>query len=342
MSTASHITLDSSRFAQENVAEDTLKINTYLESVSSKGPQWHVIGAAKYRELREKGETPLPAPVFLPEAEESSLQSRDASRTIPIRVYKPENGQPSKGIFLHFHGGGFVLATHQHQDATLQRYANTCQLTAISVGYRLAPEDPWPAGVHDCFDVAEYLTDNGPSAFGAPLLVVSGESAGSCLAVLTVFNLLRTRPKHRLAALVFPFGQFDVTLNLPKVSSFERPLVINRESLQRFADAYTPGMTIEERRNPLISPLYDDLQDLSKIQGTLPPALFVCGTEDPLLDDTLLMSTKWMATGSQAVVKIYPGVPHAFTIMPGYKPGQEANEIALKFVNDHLEVLTAQ
>lgn len=221
------------------------------------------------------------------------------------------------------------------QDSTLKRYANHCQLTAISVGYRLAPEDPFPAAIHDCIDAALYLADRGTALYGGPLLFLTGESAGACLVAVTAFHLLRARPNHGLAGLVLPFGQFDLTLNLPSVARFERPLVINREALARFAEAYTPGMTVEERRNPLVSPLYEDVAN-SFGRGTLPPALFLCGTEDPLLDDTLLMGTKWLASGSEAVVKIWPGAPHGFTAFPGFKPGEEAIAVALAFVMEKL------
>ena len=67
-------------------------------------------------------------------------------------------------------------------------------------------------------------------------------------------------------------------------------------------EAYCPGMTQEQKRNPKISPLY---QNMSKFK--LPPALFNCGTLDPLLDDSVLMSTKWMMSGAEAILKIYPG-----------------------------------
>jgi acetyl esterase/lipase len=136
---------------------------------------------------------------------------------------------------------------------------------------------------------------------------------------------------------------FDLTLNLPTASQFERPLVINRDILQRFSDAYTPGMGLEERRNPLVSPLYEDMNGLARgaESGRLPPALFLCGTEDPLLDDTLLMSTKWMVSGSEAVVKIYPGAPHGFTAFPGFKPGEEAIAVALQFTKEKLEAALA-
>ncbi|KAK2757990.1 hypothetical protein FQN54_004396 [Arachnomyces sp. PD_36] len=336
MAITSDLTLSIGKFDQRNVSEETKKTNTFLEGLTSSGPRWHEVGVAKYREMRETGGTPLPVPVYLPEARDATAPSRDAGRNIPLRVYVPDNGKPSKGVFLHFHGGGFVLGTHQHADNSLKMYANACQLTAISVGYRLAPEYPHPAAIHDSIDVAEYLVDNAESEYGAKLLFFGGESAGSCLAAVAAFELMRTRPDHQLAGLVFPYGWFDLTLNLPSASSFTRQLVINTESLQRFSDAYTPGLSEAERRHHSVSPLYEDMQALASTKGSFPPALFLCGTEDPLLDDTILMSTKWMIAGGEAIVKFYPEAAHGFTVIPGYKLAEEATDVAIRFVQDKL------
>ena len=113
MPITSDITLDVSRFRPENVTEPTKKAAAFLESITTEGPRWWEVGIEKYREMRELGQTPLPKPVYLPEALDGNVASRDAGREIPIRIYKPDSGQPSKGVFLHFHGGGFVLATHK-------------------------------------------------------------------------------------------------------------------------------------------------------------------------------------------------------------------------------------
>ena len=109
----SDLTLDATKFQPTSIKEDTLDLNTFLEGTTSKGPQWHEVGAAKFREMQEANQTPLPAPVFLPAAKDTSLPSRDPGRSIPLRVYAPENGRPGKGVFLHFHGGGFVTGTHK-------------------------------------------------------------------------------------------------------------------------------------------------------------------------------------------------------------------------------------
>ena len=233
-----------------------------------------------------------------------------------------------------------ILIFCASSDLTLRRYANECQLTAISVGYRLAPEDPHPAAIEDCFDAAEYLVDHAEAEYGAKLLFTGGESAGASLAASTVFHLLRSRPTHRLAGVVLPYGYFDLTHNLPKAASFTTPLVINLDALERFSGAYMPGKSIEEKRHHLVSPLYEDMQKLVSANKSLPPAIFLCGTEDPLLDDTLLMSMKWMITGSEAIVKIYPGAPHGFTAFASVKAAKEGTAAIVQFVQEKLESAT--
>jgi acetyl esterase/lipase len=90
-------------------------------------------------------------------------------------------------------------------------------------------------------------------------------------------------------------------------------LILNCEIIEHFVNAFLPGMTLEQKKDPSVSPLYEDL---GKFRGRLPGALFTCGTEDPLLDDSVMMSTKWMMAGGEAIVKIYPGAPHGFIAFP--------------------------
>jgi hypothetical protein len=53
--------------------------------------------------------------------------------------------------------------------------ADHFEVTVVSIGYRLAPEDPWPAGAEDCYDAAEWLVKNGPEVFGGELMFTGGE-----------------------------------------------------------------------------------------------------------------------------------------------------------------------
>lgn len=105
-------------------------------------------------------------------------------------------------------------------------------------------------------------------------------------------------------------GIYDLTL-LPQVNLFKRPkLVLDGEAMKQFTDAFLPEITADQRKRPDVSPLYIDFDGLE-----LPPALFTCGTEDCLLDDTLFMGLKWSRTGTQTFVKLYPGGCHAFQLL---------------------------
>jgi acetyl esterase/lipase len=107
----SDLTINASKFFPQSIAESTKKANTVLADITANAPKWYEVGSAKYREMQLSGKTPIPPPVHLPNAIEMTIPSRDPSRQIPVRVYKPDNG-PSKGVFLHAHGGGWVFGSH--------------------------------------------------------------------------------------------------------------------------------------------------------------------------------------------------------------------------------------
>jgi acetyl esterase/lipase len=125
---------------------------------------------------------------------------------------------------------------------------------------------------------------------------------------LTTIHILRAHPTIPAPAQILNFGTYDLS-NLPQVFNFSPELVMNLERVNRFLDAFLPGTTTEERKSPSISPFYEDLE---KFRGRLPKALFVCGTADCLLDDTVMMGTKYLMAGGEAVIKIYEGGCHGF------------------------------
>ncbi|KAL2853208.1 Alpha/Beta hydrolase protein [Aspergillus pseudodeflectus] len=334
----SDLTINASKFSPESIAESTKQANALLANITANAPKWYEVGSAQYREMQLSGKTPLPPPVYLPNAIETTVPSRDALRQIPVRVYKPDH-EPSKGVFLHAHGGGWVLGSHDHQDRSLQMFANGTGLTTVSVGYRLAPENPYPAAISDCIDVAEYLVDD-PSRYGS-VRFLGGESAGAYLALLSAFHLLRTRPSHTISGVVLRYGEYDLAVGLPAIvkSASTKALMIDRYAMERFNSAYLPNLSIEERRDPSLSPLYEDVAALAAATPNgLPPALFVCGTADPLLDDTLLMGMKWSIAGGESIVKVFPGAAHGFTVIPGLPVAEEANAVSVQFMREKLAV----
>ncbi|KAF2823945.1 alpha/beta-hydrolase [Ophiobolus disseminans] len=333
MSLKSDLTIDASKVDRANIDKQTQEFNEKLIKIWADGPRWYEVGAAEYRKLRWDGKTPLPKPVILPEGVNGEIPSRDAGRTIPYRMFKPDNGV-SKGVHMHIHGGGWVLQSEAYQDPYLKYMANNFSLTIISIGYRLAPEDPWPAGANDCYDFAEYLIKHGKEQFGGELMFTGGESAGGHLACLVALHLLDTNPDFAFKGVLLHFGCFDLSSFLPHVHHHELHLVIDHDVMSAYIDALLPNTTEKQRKDPSISPLWADLRGKK-----LPPALFTCGSEDPLLDDTIMMGAKWGVWGNEAVVKIYNGAPHGFI---GYAPGtikavQEGLDDTVAFVKAKIE-----
>lgn len=224
------------------------------------------------RRNRLGGGTP---PVRLPQGQDRSANG------VPVRIFEPDRAE---GVYLHVHGGGWSFGSADGQDERLWRLARETSLAVVSVGYRLAPEHPFPAAPDDCEAAARWVR----AEFGTSRLLIGGESAGAHLSVLT---LLRLPGVFQAANLVF--GAYD--LSKPRT-----------DRLKRTFELVTPGMTAEQRRAPEISPLFADLTGV-------PPARIVAGTEDPLLDDSLRLAERWPAPVELHVVA---GAPHGFTLYP--------------------------
>ena len=103
--------------------------------------------------------------------------------------------------------------------------------------------------------------------------------------------------------------------------------------MSAFREALLPGWTPLQWKDPAVSPFFQDLTDMK-----LPPALFTCGTEDALLDDTMMMAVKWMMNGNEAIVKLYEGAPHGFIVFPGDKmpPSVECRKDIETFMKEKL------
>jgi len=292
-------------FAPSAVAAETRALNKKLIELMTPLPEWWDVGAERVREARRLGEGAFPAPAMSERAHTRTIEGRDGRR-IPLRVLAPDN---PRGVYLHIHGGGWVLGSAEAHDMMMERIADNAGLACVSVEYRLAPEHRYPAGPDDCEDAALWLVRNARAEFGTDALTIGGESAGGHLAAVT---LLRMRDRHgyagfRGANLVY--GVFDVSMT-PSQRAFgnARRLVLRTIDIEKFAEAFLDGGF--DRRDPDISPLYADLKGLC-------PALFSVGTEDALLDDSLFMHARWIAAGNQAELAIHPGGAHGFTLFGG-------------------------
>ena len=280
--------------------------NEEVERLLATQPSVHEVPPEVSRRIRREGQGIFPATVLLPQARDLSVPGR--SGEIALRVLAPE--REATGIYVHIHGGGWVLGSADGQDERLWAIAEETGLCAVSIEYRLAPEHPYPAAPDDCEDAVLWLLEHGPRELDTPdVLTIGGESAGAQLAAVT---LLRLRDRHgvtpfRAANLVY--GVFDLSMTPSQRNWGERNLVLSTPIMHWFGDCFVPDVERDHRRDPDVSPLYADLSGL-------PPALFTIGDADPLLDDSLFMAARWQAAGSPAELVVYPEAAHGFTLFP--------------------------
>ena len=126
------------------------------------------------RRARRRGEGPFPAPVMSSRARTIAIAGKDGNE-IALRVIAPET--KSRGIYLHLHGGGWVLGGADMQDPMLERIADNTGQVVVAPEYRLAPEHPARQGRDDCEAAAVWLVENGRREFGTNTLTIGGESA---------------------------------------------------------------------------------------------------------------------------------------------------------------------
>jgi acetyl esterase/lipase len=291
----------------EAVLAESGAFNEEIERVLAEQPSVHTLPPDVSRQARREGRSVFPAPEFLPRARDIRVPTRAAG--IRARVIPPEG--ETTGVYLHIHGGGWVLGCCDEQDDRLAALADATGLCAVSVDYRLAPEYPYPAGPDDCEDAAVWLLERGLAELAAPnRIAIGGESAGAHLAVTT---LLRLRDRHGIAgafsAANLIYGPYDLSMTPSQRNWGDRYLVLSTPIMHWFGRAFAGDRTTDELRDPDISPLYAELHDL-------PPALFSVGDQDPLLDDSLFMAARWRAAGNDAELQVWPESIHGFNAYP--------------------------
>lgn len=295
--------LDPACFLPSSVSEETKALNASIVAKLAALPDQWSVPPAVIRERRRQGLGPFPSEQPSPRARTETIDG--PAGPLALRVIAPD---APRGVYLHIHGGGWTFNTADMQDERLERIAQNCGLACVSVEYRLAPEDPYPAAPDDCEAAALWLVRQSKALFGTDWLAIGGESAGAHLAAVT---MLRLRDRHGLTpfrAANLVAGCYDLALT-PSVRRWgDEKLVLNTRDIWMFAQNFL--RLRGDVRDPDVSPLHADLTGL-------PPALFTVGTRDPLLDDSLFMAARWEAAGNAAELAVWPGGAHVFVAFPG-------------------------
>ena len=294
---------DPALFRPEAISAETGAANEAFRQATSAGPDWWDIGAPAYRAVIASGRGPFPPPAKSERGRTIQIDGKGGHK-ISLRVIASER---AKAVYMHMHGGGLVFGSAEAQDPMLERIVQNTGMAGVSVEYRLAPENPYPAAWDDCESTALWLLKNAKSEYGTDVLTIGGESAGATLAAAT---LLRMRDRHGYTgfrAANLSYGNFDSSMTPSQALTPEKGLLVGKKSIQKFREAYLPKGV--DPRDPDVSALYANL-------ASMPPALFTIGSIDPLLDDSLFMYARWISAGNEAELAVYPGAPHAFNLAP--------------------------
>jgi acetyl esterase/lipase len=225
-------------------------------------------------------------------------------RSAEVRIIRPPTD--CRAVYLEMHGGGWAFGTAALDDRLNAEVVRGCQFATVSVEYRRVPQHPLSAVIEDCETVAAWLIENAQREFGTSTVFIGGESAGAHLAACTA---LRARHFGEIAGAVLFYGIYDLSGSASLRRAGRDTLFLHGPTLAPSLDRLIAFNKIVDPRDPSISPLFADLENL-------PPALFVVGTSDPLIDDTVSMAERWRDASGNVEFVVVPDAPHAFNRLP--------------------------
>jgi acetyl esterase/lipase len=234
-------------------------------------------------------------------------------------------GASATEVILYLHFGGYVwgsLKSHRHLVSELGRAAN---MRTLALGYRRAPEFPFPLAVEDAVSGFRFLLDSG---FEPRRIAVAGTSAGGGLAVALLVRLKELGLQQPACALLFsPWADMTATADSYNRNAKRDP-VLNREIMQFLAEQY---LGQRSRETPLASPVFADLS------GIAPLTIFV-GSTEALLDDALALTRAAGLADVSARLEIWPKMFHAWpTYHQVLAQGRQAVARAGRLLREGLE-----
>ena len=257
--------------------------------------------AADLAAIRDSGGEP--EPVY----EVADLTMAGPGGDLPLRVYRPASERPLPAL-LYFFGGGWVLGTIDTADGVARSLANSSGALVIVVGYRLAPEHPFPAAIDDCYAALRWVAGHAAEIGADPArLAVGGDSAGGNLAAGV--TLLARADGPPLAGQLLVYPNTDQLADDESMRAADDPFLFNRHSVAWYRQYYL--LDDGDAASPLASPLRAE-----SLAG-LPPALVITAEYDPLRDQGEAYARRLADAGVPVELSRYQGMPHGFFTMAG-------------------------
>ena len=227
---------------------------------------------------------------------------------IPLRIYRPEQLDAITAGLLYIHGGGFAVGDLDSEHSGVVSMCRSLGIVIASVDYRLAPEDPYPAGLEDCYAALQWLHQEAASlGIDSQRIGVRGGSAGGGLAAALAL-LTRDRNGPSLCFQFLGIPELDDRLNTVSMLEFtDTPLWHRSNAILSWqyylGDRYQPGA---EGVPYTAAPARADIDDL---RG-LPPAYVSTMEFDPLRDEGIQYALKLLQAGVTTELHSFPGTYH--------------------------------
>lgn len=233
---------------------------------------------------------------------------------VPVRFYRPE-GDTRPPLLVFLHGGGWLLGDLETHDAMCRHLAARAGCSVLAVGYRLAPEHPYPAGLDDAaFAFAWARREAAALGCDPERVALGGESAGGNLTAATCLRLREEGGDQPLFQLVI-HPVTDMAFDFPSITEIKVP-GLDRGYMEGCRSLYVGSA---DWRDPLISPLR------ATDHAGLAPAIILTASEDPLRDDGERYAQTLVAAGVETLAARLQGLPHGFMFLPIEIPAVSAS-----------------
>jgi acetyl esterase len=242
---------------------------------------------------------------------------------IALRLFDARESREPGPVLVFFHGGGWVLGDLDSYEPPCAEIARALDLPVVSVGYRLAPEHPWPAAPEDSEAAARWIA-GAPAALGLQptSLVLAGDSAGGNLAIVTALALRNKPAAVPVIAQWALYPSADMTTHYPSFAEFGQGYFLTQESMAWFGQQYAPDPT-DWRASPMVADL-----------AGLPPALVTTASLDPIRDQGRAYAAGLARAGVPVSFREAVGTVHGFINLRKAIPSAQADLV------DNLAVLS--
>ncbi|MFS0780174.1 alpha/beta hydrolase [Bacillus sp. 1P06AnD] len=279
------------------------EIKKILDSIPPAEPKQKII-PEEHRKMFNIPVLPIEKRVQVHSVEEKIIPTPEAD--IPVRIYSPEDAE-SYPLLMYFHGGAFFSGDLESHDEIVRPICMESGHKVISVGYRLAPEHPFPAALDDCYNAVKWATEHKDELqWDGKNLAIAGDSSGGNI-VAAVSLMSRSKQEFSISKQVLYYPSLDLNFSefrYPSLVENGKGYFVESDQLAEHNSFYL--IAGADTENPLVSPIREEHLE------NLPPALIITAEYDPLRDEGELFADKLKRCGVQVETKRYEGATHGF------------------------------